>query len=63
MGKAKYLGAFERGMAVVMVAPSVSRTAMLLGFSHSTVSLVYQGWSTTPRTSSQLETTVGSITE
>ena len=40
---------------------NVSRTAMLLGFSCSTVSHVYQEWSTTERTSSQLDTTVGSI--
>ena len=39
----------------------VSRTALLLGFSRSTVSHVYQEWSTTQRTSSQLDTTVGSI--
>jgi hypothetical protein len=38
-----------------------SRTATLLGFSHSTVSCVYQEWSTTQRTSSQLDTTVWSI--
>uniref|UniRef100_A0A673YEK7 Vacuolar protein sorting 13 homolog C n=1 Tax=Salmo trutta TaxID=8032 RepID=A0A673YEK7_SALTR len=35
----------------------VSRTATLLGFSHSTVSCLYQEWSTTQRTSSQLDTT------
>ena len=40
---------------------SVSRTATLLGFSRSTVSCVYQEWSTTQRTSSQLDTTVGGI--
>ena len=39
----------------------VSRTVTLLGFSCSTVSCVYQEWSTTQRTSSQLNTTVGSI--
>ena len=39
----------------------VSRTATLLGFSRSTVSCVYQEWSTSQRTSSQLDTTVGSI--
>jgi hypothetical protein len=39
----------------------VSRTAMLLGFSSSTVSHVYQEWFTTQRTSSQLDTTVVSI--
>ena len=39
----------------------VSRTATLLGFSCSTVSHVYQKWSTTQRTSSQLDTTVESI--
>jgi hypothetical protein len=36
----------------------VSRTATLKGFSCATVSCVYQEWSTTQRTSSQLDTTV-----
>ena len=39
----------------------VSRTATLLGFSHSTVSRVYQERSTTRRTSSQPDRTVGNI--
>jgi hypothetical protein len=54
---------FERGMVVDArrTGLSASRTAMLLGFSHSTVSRVCQEWSTTQRTSSQLDTTVGSI--
>ena len=39
----------------------VLRTAMLLGFSYSTVSRLYQGWSTIQRTSSQLDPTVGSV--
>ena len=38
----------------------VSRAVTLLGFSRSTVSGVYQEWSTTQRTSSQLDTIVGS---
>jgi hypothetical protein len=50
--KTKYLSAFER---------FVSRTATLRGFSHSTVSRVYQEYSTTQRTSSHLDTTVESI--
>ena len=63
MGKTKDLSAFEWG---IVVGPrrtglSVSRTATLLGFSRSTVSRVYQGRSSTQRTSSQLDTTVGSI--
>ncbi len=55
MGKTKDLSAFERGMVVGArrAGLSVSRTATLLGFSCSTVSRVYQGWSTTQRTSSQ----------
>jgi predicted alpha/beta hydrolase len=63
MGKRKYLSAFEWGMVVGarVVSLSVSRTATLLGFSQSTVSHVYQEWSTTQRTCSQLDTTVGSI--
>jgi hypothetical protein len=35
---------------------SVTRSAMLLGFSHATVSHVYQEWSTTQRTSRHLKT-------
>jgi hypothetical protein len=55
--------AFERGMGVGARGTgfSVSRTAPLLGFSRSTVSRVYEEWSTIQRTSSQLDTTVGSI--
>ena len=57
-----YLSALEQGMVVDArcTGLSVSRAAMLLGFSCSTLSRVYQ-WSTTQRTSSQLNTTVGSI--
>jgi hypothetical protein len=39
----------------------VSRTVTLLGFSCSTVSCVFQEWSSTERPSSQLDTTEGSI--
>jgi hypothetical protein len=54
--------AFEQGMVDARrTSLSVSITATLLGFSSSTVSCVYQEWSTTQRTSSQLDTTVGSI--
>ncbi|CDQ74375.1 unnamed protein product [Oncorhynchus mykiss] len=60
MGMTK--SAFERGMVVGArcTGLSVSRTATLLGFSHRMVSPVYQEWSTTQRTSSQLDTAVGS---
>jgi hypothetical protein len=63
MGKTKYLSAFELGMVVGVRRSglSVSRSATLLGFSHSTVTHVYQEWFTTQRTSSQLDPTVGSI--
>jgi hypothetical protein len=63
MHKTKYLSAFERGMVegARRTGLSVSRTATLLGFSHSTVSCVYQEWSTTQRRSSKLDTTVVSI--
>jgi hypothetical protein len=63
MGKTKDLSPFERGMVVGArrTSLSVSRTAPLLGFSHSTVSRLCQDWSTTQRTSSQHDTTVGSI--
>ena len=44
MGKTKDLSAFELGMVVGArhTGLSVSRTAMLLGFSRSTVSRVYR---------------------
>ena len=63
MGKTKYLSTFEKGMVVgaKRTGLSVSRTEILLFFLPSTVSLVYQEWSTTKRTSSQLDITVGSI--
>ena len=55
MGKTKYLSDFEIGEMAVC-ARFVSGTAMLLGFSHSALSCVYQEWCT-----SQLDITVGSI--
>jgi hypothetical protein len=63
MGRTIDLGAFEWGMVIDArrTGLSVSRTATLLGFLHSTVSHVYREWSTTKRTSSQLGTNVGSI--
>jgi hypothetical protein len=63
MGKPKYLSAFERGMVVGARCTgfSVSTTETPLGFSRSTVSSVHQEWSITQKTSSQLDTTVGSI--
>jgi hypothetical protein len=59
----EYLCAFEQGMVVGArrACLSVSRTATLLGFSRSTVSRVYQEWSTSQRPSSQLDTNVGRI--
>ena len=59
----KYLSAFEWDMVVGArrTGLCVSRTAKLLGFSRSTVSRLYQEWSTTQMTTSQLDTTVGSI--
>jgi hypothetical protein len=63
LGKTKYLSAFEWGMVVGArgTGLSVSRTATLLDFWCSTFSRLYQDWSSTQRTSSQLDTTVGSI--
>jgi hypothetical protein len=61
MGKTKYLSAFEWGIVVDARHTGLSRTATLLSSSRSTVSCVYQKCSTTQRTSSQLELTVGSI--
>jgi hypothetical protein len=62
-GETKDLSAFAQGMVVGARRPdlNVSRTVTLLGFSWSTVSRVCQGWSSTKRTSSQFDTTVGSI--
>jgi hypothetical protein len=63
MFKTKDVSTFEQGTVVGArcTGLNVSRTATLLGFSRSTVSRVYQEWSTTQKTSSQLDTTVGSI--
>ena len=57
MGKTTDLSAFEWGMVVGAgrTGSSVSRTATLLGFSRSTVSSVYQEWSTIQSTSSELD--------
>jgi hypothetical protein len=59
MGKTKDLNAFEWGM--VARHTGFSRTATLLSFSRSTVSCVNKERFTTQMTSSQLDTTVGSI--
>ena len=49
MGKTTFLSAYEQGL-VVDASRTGLRTAMLLGFSRSTVSCVCQAWSTTQRT-------------
>jgi hypothetical protein len=53
MGKTKDFSAYERGMVAGATCNglSMSRTVTLLGFSHSTVSCVYQEWSTTQKDS------------
>ena len=63
MVKTKDFSAFEWGIVAVArgTGLSVSRTTTLLGFSCSTVSLVHQEWSITQRTSSQVNSTMGSI--
>jgi hypothetical protein len=63
MVKIKYLSAFEQGTVegARHTSLGVSRTAALLDYSRSTISCVYQAWSTTQSTPSQLDTTVGSI--
>jgi hypothetical protein len=59
MGKTKDLSAFEWGrvLSAMCTGLSVSRTATLLDFSHSTVYSVYKEWSTTQRPSNKLEET------
>ena len=56
MDKYNYLSAFERGMVVDTKCTSLreSRTATLLGISHTTLSHWYQEVSNTQRASSQL---------
>jgi hypothetical protein len=51
---------FERGMVegARRTGLSMSRTAKLLCFSHSTASSMYEEWFTTQRTSSQLDNPV-----
>ena len=61
MGKTKDWSVFERSIGARHTGLSMSRIATQLALSRSTVSCVYQEWSTNQRTSSQLETTVGSI--
>ena len=53
IGRTKYWSTFDQGMVGTrLTSLSVSRTATLLGISHS-VSRVCEEWSTTQRTSSQ----------
>ena len=61
MGKTKYLSAFEQGMVVGARRTGLGQELQILQVFHQTVPCLYQEWSTTQRTSSQFETTVGSI--
>ena len=64
MGNTKDVSTIVQGMVAGSRCQAhrfVSRTANLLVFPRSILSRVYQEWSTTQRTTSQLDTTVGSI--